>query len=80
MRIASPPVVHPCFYGIDTPNHSELLNNRLSVEEAREYLGADTLAYVSLAALQASVGAVNDYCLACFNGEYFHDSCRCKSC
>src|SRR5574341_1474457 len=53
MRISSPPTTHPCFYGIDTPTREELIASSHSVEEIREYLGADSLAYLSLGGLFA---------------------------
>ena len=76
MRIASPPTVHPCFYGIDTPSREELLAARLSVDETRDYIGADSLSYVTMDGLYRAVsGADRDdtrpaYCDACFTGDY----------
>ena len=72
MRIASPPVTSPCFYGIDTPNKDELIASRMSVKEIEAELGADTLGYLSVEALNKSVDADNNFCTACFDGEYFH--------
>ncbi len=56
MRISCPPTVSPCFYGIDTPTRKELIAATHSVEEIREYLGADTLGYLSLEGLRQAVG------------------------
>jgi amidophosphoribosyltransferase len=71
MRITSPPVVWPCFYGIDTDSQEQLIASRLSVEEIAEHIGADSLAYLSLEAMVAATGTcTDDFCLACFNGEY----------
>jgi amidophosphoribosyltransferase len=71
MRITSPPVVWPCFYGIDTDSQEQLIASRLSVEEIAEHIGADSLAYLSLEAMVAATGTcADDFCLACFNGEY----------
>lgn len=76
MRISSPPSAHSCFYGIDTPSSEELLANRKKVEDIREYIGADSLAYISLDGLYKAVGEKgrnNDnpqYCDACFTGDY----------
>src|SRR5207247_8997443 len=53
MRISSPPTTHPCFYGIDTPTREELIASSHSVPEIREYLGADSLAYLSVAGVYA---------------------------
>jgi amidophosphoribosyltransferase len=71
MRIASPAVKHPCFYGIDTPEESELISNRMSTEEIRKYIGADSLAFLSIDALCKSSNDEGDHCLACFDGNYF---------
>ncbi len=71
MRITSPPVQWPCFYGIDTDTQEQLIASSKSVEEIREHIGADSLAYLSLGAMVASTGANPDeFCLACFDGEY----------
>ncbi|MEQ9640506.1 MAG: amidophosphoribosyltransferase [Alphaproteobacteria bacterium] len=76
MRIASPPTAHSCFYGIDTPSRDELLASKLDIEGMRRYIGADTLAYLSLDGLYRAVGgqgrdpASPQYCDACFSGEY----------
>lgn len=71
MRISSPPYRWPCFYGMDTGNRSELLAANLDVEEIREYLNVDTLAYLTLDRLVAATGAVGaGFCDACLTGEY----------
>jgi amidophosphoribosyltransferase len=72
MRISSPPTTGPCYYGIDTPLKSELIASRNSVDEIRSYVGADTLAYLSLEGLLRAVGdEVGDrHCTACFSGRY----------
>ena len=70
MRIASPAVMHPCFYGIDTPEETELISNRMSTEEIREYIGADSLSFLSIGALCHSTEDKGDHCLACFDGKY----------
>ncbi len=71
MRITSPPVRWPCFYGIDTDTQEQLIASSQSVEEVREFIGADSLAYLSLEDLVESTGRPrSDYCLACFDGEY----------
>jgi amidophosphoribosyltransferase len=70
LRIASPPIEWPCFYGIDTPARVELLAARQSVEEMRGSLGVDSLGYLSLAGLRACVEDPEHYCTACFNGRY----------
>jgi amidophosphoribosyltransferase len=76
MRIASPPTTDPCFYGVDTPEKSKLLASRMSVEEMREFIGVDSLAFLSIDGLYRAVGergrnpAQPQYCDACFTGEY----------
>jgi len=71
MRITSPPVVWPCFYGIDTDTQDQLIGAMKSVEEIREHIGADSLAYLSLPAMVRAAGApAESFCLACFDGEY----------
>ena len=71
VRISSPPLVWPCFYGIDFPTRAELIGGNLSVEEIRASLGADTLGYISLDELIAATHQSKDrLCRACFDGEY----------
>ncbi len=71
MRISSPAIVGPCFYGIDTPTKKELIGSSHTVEEIRKYVTADTLAYLSLdGMLKAAPGAANHYCSACFTDRY----------
>ena len=71
MRISCPPTVSPCFYGIDTPTRKELIAATHTVEEIREYLGADTLGYLSLEGLRKAVGDNEGrYCLACYTCSY----------
>ncbi len=76
MRISSPPTTHSCFYGIDTPSTEELLAHSYSVEQIREQIGADSLAYVSMDGLYRAVGETHrngdlpQFCDACFSGEY----------
>jgi amidophosphoribosyltransferase len=71
MRITSPPVQLPRFYGIDTDTQDQLIGATKSVEEIREHIGADSLAYLSLPAMVEATGAEADtFCLACFDGQY----------
>ena len=81
VRISSPPTAWPCYYGIDTPTRSELIASSHTVAEIGQYLTADSIGYVSLAGLVASVAQVEDrvpggppadagHCHACFSGEY----------
>ena len=71
MRISCPPTVSPCYYGIDTPHRDELIAAQHDLDEIRDFLGADSLAYLSLDGLQSAVGAGNgNYCYACYTREY----------
>lgn len=69
-RVTSPPVAHTCHFGIDTPRRKYLIGAKKTVEEIREILGADSLAYISLEGLTESVGGKTTFCRACFDGEY----------
>ncbi len=76
-RIASPPTAWPCFYGVDTPEREKLLAATMTEEEMRDFIGVDSLKFVSLDGLYRAVGEAggrNDarpqYCDACFSGEY----------
>ncbi|MGV7227579.1 MAG: amidophosphoribosyltransferase [Nitrospirales bacterium] len=71
MRISSPPVVAPCFYGIDTPNKNELIGSKFSIEQIRRYVTADSLGYLSLEGMLATApDASQHYCNACFTNNY----------
>ena len=71
MRISSPPLMYPCFYGIDMATRTEFIANHRTIEEIRDYLGVDSLAYLSIEGLVRAIGEPkNNFCLACFNGDY----------
>jgi len=75
VRISSPPVKNPCFYGIDTSSREELIAGKKSVEEIREFIGADSLEFLSAEGMIEAIGrkghdSVKGHCLACFNSEY----------
>jgi amidophosphoribosyltransferase len=71
MRVSSPPVMWPCFYGIDTANRSELIAANMSIEEIRKFIGADSLIYLSLESLVKATGIPKErFCLACLDGNY----------
>jgi amidophosphoribosyltransferase len=70
LRIASPPVSHPCFYGIDTPVRKELIASSHTNEEIAAYLRVDSLHYLSLEGLLEATGEGDRYCNACFTGQY----------
>lgn len=75
VRISSPPVMNPCFYGIDTSTREELIAAKKSIEQMREFIGADTLSFLSVGGLMEGVGRGMEHpnrghCLACFTGQY----------
>jgi amidophosphoribosyltransferase len=72
VRISCPPTVAPCFYGVDTPTREELIGANLSIEEIADFIGADTLGYLSLEGLQRAVGDPygNRHCVACYTNRY----------
>jgi amidophosphoribosyltransferase len=70
LRVASPPLRHPCYYGIDIPNREELIAANLSVPQIAEFVGADSLGYLSFEGLYRAVGAREQHCDACMSGNY----------
>ena len=72
VRISSPPTTGPCYYGIDTPLKSELIASSHTVPEIRDWIGADSLAYLSNEGMLAAVGDPQGtrHCTACFSGNY----------
>ncbi|PHT95266.1 Amidophosphoribosyltransferase, chloroplastic [Capsicum annuum] len=71
MRIASPPIIASCYYGIDTPNAEELISNRMNVEEIRKFIGADSLAFLPSDSFRRLLGSDHtNFCYACFTGKY----------
>lgn len=71
IRISSPPVLWPCFYGIDFATRAELIATGMSVEEIRHSIGADSLGYLSVEGMvEASGQRADDLCMACFTGSY----------
>src|SRR5579862_9392092 len=72
MRISCPPTISPCFYGVDTPSKNQLIAANKSLEEIRQYVGADSLAYLSLEGLKKACGdgEKTTYCSACYTGKY----------
>ncbi len=71
MRITSPPVRWPCFYGIDTDTQEQLIASSNSVDEIRDHIGVDSLSYLSIDDMVRATGrAAEDFCLACFDGVY----------
>ena len=71
VRISSPPTTHSCFYGIDTPTKGELIASNMDIDQTCEYLGADSLHYISLEKMLDILGKQKgDFCAACFDGRY----------
>jgi amidophosphoribosyltransferase len=70
LRVSSPPFAWPCFYGIDTPDRSELLAASVAPEDIAAHLGADSVAYLSLAGLHRAIGVEDGFCSACLTGTY----------
>jgi amidophosphoribosyltransferase len=71
MRISAPPWVNPCYFGIDTPRREKLIASTAgSVEEIRRHIGCDSLGFLSLEGLLRAVPRSQEYCTACFTGNY----------
>jgi amidophosphoribosyltransferase len=70
LRIGSPPIRYSCFYGVDTPNREKLIASKMEIEEIQNFIGADTLKYLSIEDLKKCVNLPDNYCYACFNGDY----------
>lgn len=71
VRVSSPPIKHPCYYGMDFPSPEELIANKSEIEEIRQFLGVDSLEYLTLDEMLASVpNKERAYCTACFSGNY----------
>ncbi len=71
VRISSPPITHPCFFGIDTPKRSELIASSHTVKEIQRYINASSLSYLSLEGLKKCVRSdAEQFCYACFTGDY----------
>lgn len=80
LRVASPPIEFPCFYGIDTPTRDQLVASDNTVPEIADFIGVNSLGYLSFEALLSSVPPPNDwYCVACFDGSYPHECVRCTA-
>ena len=70
VRVASPPILYSCFMGVDMARNQDLIAAVKSIEEIRQHIGADSLAYLSLDGMMRAVGAEDGYCNACFTGVY----------
>jgi amidophosphoribosyltransferase len=74
VRITCPPIVHPCHFGVDMGHDGDLMSARLDVNEIREHIGADSLAFLSLEGMMRGIGyddpSTAGYCNACYTGDY----------
>jgi amidophosphoribosyltransferase len=70
LAITCPPITHPCFMGVDMGTYEDLIAHKRSVEEIRQYVGADSLHYLSLNGMMRAIGREEGYCQACFTGKY----------
>lgn len=72
LRIVSPEVLWPCFYGIDTDTREQLIAANMTLEEMNDWIGSDSLAFISLDGLRASLADAghDGFCTACFTGDY----------
>ncbi len=74
LRITCPPIIHPCHFGVDMGHDGDLMSARLTVDETRERIGADSLAFLSLEGMMRAIGyddvATAGYCNACYTGDY----------
>jgi amidophosphoribosyltransferase len=74
LRISCPPTISPCFYGVDTPSKRDLIAANKTIDEIREFIEADSLAYLSLDGLYeacgSNPGSNTGYCVACYTGNY----------
>ena len=70
VRISSPPIIHSCYLGVDTPSEEKLISNYMDVDKLKEEIGADSLYFISLEGLVKAVGGENTFCKGCFSGDY----------
>ena len=71
VRISSPPITHPCYFGIDTPRQSELIASSHKVKEIQKFINATSLHYLTLEGLKKCLGEdAKSFCYACFTGDY----------
>ena len=70
LRLSSPEIKWPCFFGIDIPTRDELISNKLSPEAIARHIGADSVAFLGIEQLRSCLPNPDDFCYACFSGEY----------
>ena len=77
MRVGSPPITHSCYFGVDTPERKYLLAAQKNVDEIRDFIGCDSLGFLSISGMKKSLGKTCDrYCFGCFEGKYPEEICR----
>ncbi|MFP4487218.1 MAG: amidophosphoribosyltransferase [Campylobacterales bacterium] len=74
VRISAPPTISPCYYGVDTPSKEELISAGSTASEVANFIEADSLSFLSIEGMNRAIGNEAEYCKACFDGEYFHES------
>ena len=70
LRISCPATTHSCYYGVDTPHRKDLIASRMTTDEVCEYIGADSLGYLSLEGMLEAIGITEGACAACWTGRY----------
>ncbi len=70
LRLSSPELKWPCYFGIDIPTRGELISNTLSSKEIADHIGADSVRFLGVDRLRSAVGTADDFCFACFTGDY----------
>ena len=70
VRVTCPPIIHPCFMGLDMGTYDELASHRMDVDTLRQHIGADSLSFLSLDGMMKAIGRSEGYCNACFTGSY----------
>jgi amidophosphoribosyltransferase len=70
MRLSSPEIKHPCFFGIDIPTREELISNAMTPAQIADHIGADSVSFLPISSLRECVDNPDDFCYACFNGDY----------
>ena len=70
MRVTCPPIIHPCYFGVDMGSYDQLIAHQLGVDEIASHVGADTLSFLTIERMMKALGQDTGYCNACFTGEY----------
>ncbi|MGF1595847.1 MAG: amidophosphoribosyltransferase [Acidimicrobiales bacterium] len=70
LRVTSPPIAHPCFFGVDMGSYEQLIAHHLGIPEIAEHVGADSLGFLSVERMMKALGRDDGYCNACFTGQY----------